>query len=89
VPLLFCHTWPSSFIEVSKIINELTEPQRIVGAGGEEPMAFHVVVPSIPGFGFSDASRLDEFGVRETAAYFDGLMARLGYGKYVAHGTGW
>jgi pimeloyl-ACP methyl ester carboxylesterase len=82
IPLLYCHSWPSSFIEVQRLVAALTDPP----AGGQ---AFHVVVPSIPGFGFSDASTVVEFGVRETAEVFDALMGRLGYAGYVAHGIGW
>ncbi|KAI8933105.1 hypothetical protein NX059_009748 [Plenodomus lindquistii] len=85
IPLLMCHTWPSSFIEVQRVIEGLAEP---VGEE-EEVQAFHVVAPSIPGFGFSDASMKEGFGVAGTAAVFDGLMGRLGYGGYVAVGTGW
>lgn len=48
-----------------------------------------MIAPSIPGFGFSDASSVLDFGVRETAGMFDALMGRLGYGAYVAHGVGW
>lgn len=89
IPLLFCHTWPSSFIEVQRIIDALTDPHSLPGFGDGAQQAFHVVAPSIPGFGFSDASMSEDFGLHGTAAVFDGLMARLGYDQYVAHGTGW
>lgn len=87
--MLLAHTWPSSFIEVQRIINALTEPQSVPGHGGAAPQAFHVVAPSIPGFGFSDASMEDDFGLDGTAEVFQKLMARLGYEEFVAHGTGW
>lgn len=89
IPLLICHTWPSSFIEVQRVIEALAEPPP--GQQGENIQAFHVVAPSIPGFGFSDASMKEEFGVVGTAKVFDALMGRLGYaeGGYVAGGTGW
>ncbi|KAF2455454.1 Alpha/Beta hydrolase protein, partial [Lineolata rhizophorae] len=77
VPLLFCHGWPGSFIEVAPLAERKSAPR------------FHVVAPSIPGFGFSDASVEEGFGLRETARTFDGLMRKLGYERYVAHGTGW
>lgn len=89
IPLLFCHTWPSSFIEVQRIIDALTDPHSLPSFGDGAQQAFHIVAPSIPGFGFSDASMSDDFGLAGTAGVFDGLMARLGYDRYVAHGTGW
>jgi pimeloyl-ACP methyl ester carboxylesterase len=89
IPLLFCHTWPASFIEVQNIINALTDPYSLPGFGAGAQQAFHVVAPSIPGFGFSDASPMETFGLKETADVFHGVMDRLGYTRYVAHGTGW
>lgn len=79
IPLLFCHTWPSSFLEAEKIIDALTDPQEVMGYGKGLQMAFHIVVPSIPGFGFSDAAVSEGFGVEETARAFDAVMGRLGY----------
>ncbi|EMD92251.1 hypothetical protein COCHEDRAFT_1203262 [Bipolaris maydis C5] len=89
IPLLLAHTWPSSFIEVQRIINALTEPQYVPDMGGAIPQAFHVVAPSIPGFGFSDASMQEGFGLEGTAEVFWELMGRLGYSEFVAHGMGW
>ncbi|KAH3959750.1 hypothetical protein HBH98_103660 [Parastagonospora nodorum] len=89
IPLLVCHSWPSSFIEVQRIIDALTDPQSQPGCGEGAQQAFHVIAPSIPGFGFSDASSSLDFGLKETASMFDGLMKRLGYEYYVAHGVGW
>ncbi|KAF2871307.1 Alpha/Beta hydrolase protein, partial [Massariosphaeria phaeospora] len=89
IPLLFCHSWPSSFIEVQRIIDALTDPHSLPSFGAGAQQAFHVIVPSIPGFAFSDASLNEEFGLKETAHAFNGLMDRLGYQRYVAHGTGW
>ena len=89
IPLLLAHTWPSSFIEVQRIINALTEPPYVPDMGGAVPQAFHVVAPSIPGFGFSDASMQEGFGLEGTAEVFWELMGRLGYSEFVAHGTGW
>jgi pimeloyl-ACP methyl ester carboxylesterase len=98
IPLLFCHGWPGSFLEVSKIISVLTEapstdsgtapgPDLSGAAAGQ--IAFHVVAPSIPGFGFSDASTDGNFGLRATSDVFDALMKQLGYSEYVAHGSDW
>jgi pimeloyl-ACP methyl ester carboxylesterase len=83
IPLLFCHSWPSSFIEIQRIIDALVDPISL----GEQ--AFHVVVPSIPGFGFSDASADAEFGVWGTAEVYAELMRRLGYERFVACGSDW
>lgn len=89
IPLLFCHGWPGSFIEAVNIIEMLTQPVDGSPLGGIEPIPFHVVIPSIPGFGFSDASRDVDFGLRSTANVFNKLMSQLGYSRYVAHGSGW
>ena len=89
IPLLFCHGWPGSFIEASKIIELLCDPISTPLDIDYDLVAFHVVVPSIPGFGFGDPSPLADFGLRETADIFDALMLRLGYAEYVIHGTGW
>lgn len=89
IPLLFCHTWPASFIEVQRIIDALTDPHSLPGFGQGAQQAFHVIAPSIPGFGFSDGSISDDFGLHTTAHVFDRLMGRLGYDRYVAHGSGW
>jgi pimeloyl-ACP methyl ester carboxylesterase len=83
IPLLFCHSWPSSFIEVQRIIDTLAEPNSA------DEQAFHVVVPSIPGFGFSDASVDADFGVWGTAEVFSELMLRLGYEGFVTFGSDW
>ncbi|KAH7396353.1 Alpha/Beta hydrolase protein [Pyrenochaeta sp. MPI-SDFR-AT-0127] len=88
IPLLFCHTWPSSFIEVQRILNALTDPQSLPSFGDGAQQAFHVIAPSIPGFGFSDASLSEEFGLKATAGVFNQLMGQLGYDHYVTHGTG-
>lgn len=91
IPLLFCHSWPSSFVELYKIVDALTDPVSLPSYGIGAQQAFHVVAPSIPGFGFSDASPVEGFGLRETAGAFDEVMSRLGYARrgYVVHGAGW
>ncbi|KAL3151609.1 hypothetical protein ABBQ38_012601 [Trebouxia sp. C0009 RCD-2024] len=77
IPLIFSHGWPGSFMEAFKIIPRLT-------AG--KPQAFHVVVPSLPGFGFSSAPKTVGFGAAEIAKTYNGLMQALGYTSYVAQG---
>ncbi|KAI0122297.1 epoxide hydrolase 1 [Daldinia grandis] len=83
IPLLFCHGWPGSFIEVSKILPLLT-----AGAREDEP-AFHVVAPSLPNFGFSQATSKPGFGIAQHAEVCHKLMLRLGYDKYVTQGGDW
>ncbi|KAL9064467.1 MAG: hypothetical protein Q9157_007817 [Trypethelium eluteriae] len=89
IPLLFCHGWPPSFTEVIKIIDQLSNPISTPPRGSQDALGFHVVAPSIPGFGFSDASSGETFGLRKTAEIFDALMKRLGYEEYVAYGGDW
>lgn len=83
IPLLYCHSWPGGILEVIKIIDELITPSE------EGKPVFHVVVPSIPGCGFSDASNVVTMGMKGVAEVFDSLMSRLGYRHYVAHGVDW
>jgi hypothetical protein len=80
IPLLFVHGWPGSFIEVENIIEALVHPP--------EPSlpAFHVVAPSISGFGFSPSPLKPGMGYRETGHAFHALMIKLGYEKYVMQG---
>jgi len=85
-PLIITHGWPGSFIEFTKIIGPLTDP----GAHGGRPEdAFHVICPSIPGYGFSDAPKKPGFGCRQIANVFAKLMAKLGYTQYSAQGGDW
>ena len=83
IPLLYCHSWPGGIIEVVQIIDLLTT------ASTDGETSFHVVIPSIPGCGFSEADHRDRSGTKGVAEIFDRLMQRLGYRHYVAHGTGW
>lgn len=80
IPLLFVHGWPGSFLEVENIIELLTNPME------DSLPAFHVVAPSIPGYGFSPSPRKSGFGYRQAGATFNALMLRLGYSKYVFQG---
>ncbi|APA06073.1 hypothetical protein sscle_01g008430 [Sclerotinia sclerotiorum 1980 UF-70] len=81
IPLLFIHGWPGSFLEVSKMINHLTNPSNT------SIPAFHVVAPSLPGYGFSPAPQYPGLGLRETGQAFNNLMnQQLGYSKYVIQG---
>jgi microsomal epoxide hydrolase len=83
LPLLITHGWPGSFVEFAKVIEPLTDP---VAHGGRPDDAFTVVVPSLPGFGFSDRPHQPGYNSQQIAAVFAKLMARLGYARYAAQG---
>ncbi|EHK19946.1 uncharacterized protein TRIVIDRAFT_46819 [Trichoderma virens Gv29-8] len=80
IPLLFIHGYPGSFLEVGPIINSLTHPPN------SSVPAFHVVAPSIPGYGFSPAPVKPGFGPREAGRAFNALMHQLNYTQYVIQG---
>jgi epoxide hydrolase len=83
VPLILTHGWPGSFAEFAGIIGPLTDPR----AHGADPAdAFDVVVPSIPGFGFSGPTREPGWGIGRIAGAWAELMRRLGYERYGAQG---
>ncbi|KAK5046882.1 hypothetical protein LTR84_007236 [Exophiala bonariae] len=82
IPLIFVHGWPGSFLESLKIIPLLTEPSN-----GRQ--AFHVVAPSIPGYGFSRYSKKSGFGLEQHAECFANLMKTLNYDRYVCQGGDW
>jgi microsomal epoxide hydrolase len=84
LPLILTHGWPDSFYRMHKIIPMLTDPQRF---GGEAADSFDVIVPSIPGFGFSDPVRKPGWTVKQTAELWARLMQDvLGYQRYAAAG---
>jgi pimeloyl-ACP methyl ester carboxylesterase len=85
-PLLITHGWPGSFVEFPKIIAPLTDP---LAHGGRAEDAFDVVIPSIPGFGFSDRPRTSGYNAAKMAEIEAKLMARLGYARYGAQGGDW
>lgn len=85
-PLLLTHGWPGSLVEFQKVIGPLTEPQD---HGGDASDAFHLVVPSLPGFGFSGKPTTTGWGVPKIAEEWNNLMLRLGYDKYFAQGGDW
>lgn len=79
LPLLIVHGWPGSFMQFHKVIEPLTDPVRF---GGRAEDAFDVVVPSLPGYGFSDRPRQRGYDPQKIAAMFLTLMSRLGYTRY-------
>jgi pimeloyl-ACP methyl ester carboxylesterase len=83
LPLLVTHGYPSSIVEFLEILGPLTDPR---GHGGDPADAFHVVAPSIPGFGFSTPVQQPGWEVARTTTAFAELMRRLGYARYGAHG---
>ena len=83
LPLILTHGWPGSIVEFLQVIGPLTDPP------GSESMAFHVVCPSLPGYGFSGKPDQTGWGVRRIAAAWATLMARLGYPRYGAAGSDW
>lgn len=85
-PLLLTHGWPGSFVEFLDVLGPLSNP---TAHGGEAADAFHVVVPSMPGYGFSGPTRQDRFDVHRVADAVADLMAQLGYARYVAQGGDW
>jgi epoxide hydrolase len=86
VPLLLSHGWPGSIIEFLEVIAPLTDP---VAHGGDGDDAFHVVCPSLPGYGFSDKPAERGCGVERIAELWDELMVLLGYDAYFAQGGDW
>ena len=86
LPLLITHGWPGSIVEFHKVIEPLTDPTAHGGAAAD---AFHVVCPSLPGYGFSDKPTASGWGVGRIADAWGQLMRRLGYERYLAQGGDW
>ncbi|MFJ4427573.1 epoxide hydrolase family protein [Streptomyces bobili] len=86
MPLILTHGWPGSFLEFEEVIGPLTNP---TAHGGQAADAFHVVVPSLPGFGFSGRPAEQGWDTERIAAAWAELMARLGYERYGAQGGDW
>jgi pimeloyl-ACP methyl ester carboxylesterase len=86
LPILITHGWPGSVIEFFKIIGPLTDP---AAHGGDAADAFHVVAPSLPGFGFSGKPAERGWNAGRIARAWEELMRRLGYARYVAQGGDW
>ena len=86
VPLILTHGWPGSIVEFLNVIDPLTAPEA---HGGESADAFHVVCPSLPGYGFSDKPPQRGYGVEKIGELWDELMVALGYEHYFAQGGDW
>lgn len=85
-PLLITHGWPGSVVEFQRVIDPLVDPEA---HGGKAEDAFHVVCPSLPGFGFSGKPKTTGWGVEKIAETWNQLMIRLGYESYFAQGGDW
>ena len=85
-PLILTHGWPGSVVEFLKVIGPLVEPQE---HGGSASDAFHVVCPSLVGYGWSGKPTAPGWGVEKMGKEWGHLMARLGYDSYLAQGGDW
>ena len=86
MPLLLTHGWPGSFVEFLDVVGPLSDP---VAHGGDRRDAFHVVCPSLPGYGFSAKPTEPGWGIGRIAQAWTELMRRLGYSRYGAQGGDW
>ena len=86
MPLIMTHGWPGSIVEFQKVIEPLTDPTK---HGGSAADAFHIVCPSLPGYGFSDKPQTTGWNVERIGRAWSVLMPRLGYTKYAAQGGDW
>ncbi|MBW2274388.1 MAG: epoxide hydrolase [Deltaproteobacteria bacterium] len=86
MPLIMTHGWPGSIVEFHKVIGPLTDP---AAHGGDPADAFHVVCPSLPGYGFSDKPTEPGWNVEKVGNAWAVLMSKLGYERYAAQGGDW
>jgi pimeloyl-ACP methyl ester carboxylesterase len=86
LPIVINHGWPGSIVEQLKLVEPLTNPTAHAGSAGD---AFHVVIPSMPGYGFSGKPADTGWGPERMARAWAELMQRLGYTRYVAQGGDW
>lgn len=86
LPLLITHGWPGSVVEFLKVIGPLSDPRA---HGGDPKDAFHIVAPSLPGFGWSDKPTSTGWNLPRIARAWDTLMTTLGYDRYGAQGGDW
>ena len=84
LPLLITHGWPGSVVELLEVVGPLTDP---TAHGGRAEDAFHLVIPSLPGMGFSTPLSSTDWTLERSARAFDRLMRALGYESYGAHGS--
>ncbi|MAV26359.1 MAG: epoxide hydrolase [Gammaproteobacteria bacterium] len=85
-PLVMTHGWPGSVLEFRKVIEPLTNPET---SGGSATDAFHLILPTLPGFGFSGKPTSPGWNIERIAAAWQTLMSELGYTRYLAQGGDW
>jgi pimeloyl-ACP methyl ester carboxylesterase len=86
LPLVLTHGWPGSMIEFHKVIRPLTDPTAF---GGDTADAFHLILPTLPGYGFSDKPRASGWNIERISRAWTDLVRRLGYDRWVAQGGDW
>jgi epoxide hydrolase len=86
LPMIMTHGWPGSIVEFMKVIGPLTDP---VAHGGRREDAFHVICPTLPGFGWSGKPSAPGWNIERIGRAWGALMARLGYTRWVAQGGDW
>src|SRR5262245_8020750 len=86
VPLIMTHGWPGSFLEFERVLGPLADP---TAHAGDAAGAFHVVVPSLPGYGFSGKPATPGWDIHRIAGAWAELMTRLGYQRFLAQGSDW
>ena len=86
LPIILMHGWPGSVVEFMEVIGPLSDPEA---HGGSAEDAFHVICPSLPGYGFSEFTKSTGYDAHRIAESFAQLMARLGYPRYGAEGGDW
>jgi pimeloyl-ACP methyl ester carboxylesterase len=86
IPLIMTHGWPGSFLEFERVLGPLTDPPAYGGDAGD---AFDVIVPSLPGYGFSGKPAATGWDIHRIARAWAELMTRLGYDRFLAQGSDW
>lgn len=86
LPMIMTHGWPGSVVEFNRVVGPLTDP---VSHGGDARDAFHLVLPCLPGYGFSEKPAAQGWNIERIAGAWTTLMARLGYQRWVAQGGDW
>ena len=85
-PLVLVHGWPGSVVEFLDLIGPLSDPEAHGGDAGD---AFHVIMPSLPGYGYSGPTRSHGVNIQKAGSTIDAVMQSLGYGRYFAQGGDW
>ena len=89
IPLLLLHSFPESFLTADRMVDNLTDPDQAHLCRDHKRRAFHVVVPSVPGTGFSDMVVEEKNNIQASAELIHELMKDLGYRRFMLHGSAW